>query len=67
MGRILRLEHGRDSAAQLLAHLHGAGHHVEQAGDGAAALARILKAPLAHDWIRSVYRVGFSFADRPAG
>jgi two-component system response regulator BaeR len=45
MGRILLVEDGRDSAAQLLAHLHGAGHEVEQIGDGAAALERILTAP----------------------
>jgi two-component system response regulator BaeR len=49
MGRILLVEDGRDSAAQLraelFAHLHGAGHEVEQIGDGAAALERILTAP----------------------
>ncbi len=45
MGRILLVEDGRDSASQLLAHLHGAGHEVEQIGDGAAALERILTAP----------------------
>ncbi|MFM9926471.1 response regulator [Variovorax sp. H27-G14] len=45
MARILLVEDGRDSASQLLAHLHGAGHEVEQIGDGAAALERILTAP----------------------
>ncbi|MGJ7558438.1 winged helix-turn-helix domain-containing protein [Variovorax sp. RB3P1] len=45
MGRILLVEDGRDSASQLLAHLHGAGHEVEQTDDAAVALARILTAP----------------------
>lgn len=45
MGRILLLEDGHDSASPLLAHLHGAGHEVEQTADAAVALARILTAP----------------------
>ncbi|CAA2108149.1 winged helix-turn-helix domain-containing protein [Variovorax paradoxus] len=45
MGRILLVEDGRDSAALLGAHLHGAGHEVEQIGDAEAALERILTSP----------------------
>ncbi|WP_341892618.1 response regulator [Variovorax sp. YR752] len=45
MSRILLVEHGRDIASVLLDLLHRAGHEVEQLGDGAAALDRILHAP----------------------
>lgn len=45
MSRILLVEHGRDIASVLLDPLHRAGHEVEQIGDGAAALDRILHAP----------------------
>jgi len=45
MSRILLVEDGCISAPLLLAHLQGAGHEVEQVGDGAAALERILSAP----------------------
>jgi len=45
MSRILLVEDGCISAPLLLAHLQGAGHEVEQVGDGAAALERILSVP----------------------
>ncbi|GER18061.1 Transcriptional regulatory protein BaeR [compost metagenome] len=45
MSRILLVEDGRDIASLLLGPLQRAGHEVEQLGDGAAALERILHAP----------------------
>ena len=45
MSRILLVEDGRDIASLLLGPLQRAGHEVEQLGDGAAALDRILHAP----------------------
>ena len=45
MSRILLVEDGREIASLLLGPLQRAGHEVEQLGDGAAALERILHAP----------------------
>ncbi|MGJ7529608.1 response regulator [Variovorax sp. GB1P17] len=46
MSRILLVEDGHDSSAQVLTTpLRNAGHEVEQIGDGAAALDRILSSP----------------------
>jgi two-component system response regulator BaeR len=67
MGRILLVEDGRDSASLLRAHLLGAGYEVEEIGDGAAALERILTAPPALTLLDTVLRPGQGGAAHDGG